>query len=48
MIFLLSKPSATAHYDQVFTHLIERYIPLEPALPKIQGTDIDYLGGRGS
>lgn len=26
----------SAHYDRVFAHLIERYIPLEPELAKIQ------------
>ncbi len=34
-----------AHYDQVFQQLVERYIPLEPELPKIQAPTL-LLWGR--
>jgi abhydrolase domain-containing protein 6 len=36
--------SNSAHYDHVFTHLIERYIPLEPELPKIQAPTLIIWG----
>lgn len=36
----------SAHYDQVFTHLVERYIPLEPELPKIQAPMLVIWGAE--
>jgi abhydrolase domain-containing protein 6 len=36
----------SAHYDQVFAHLIERYIPLEPELPKIQAPTLIIWGAE--
>ena len=36
----------SAHYDQVFVHLIERYIPLEPELPKIQAPTLIIWGAE--
>jgi abhydrolase domain-containing protein 6 len=36
----------SAHYDQVFTHLIERYIPLEPELGKIQAPTLVIWGAE--
>lgn len=36
----------SAHYDQVFTHLIERYIPLEPELGKIQAPTLVLWGAE--
>jgi abhydrolase domain-containing protein 6 len=38
--------SNSAHYDQVFTHLTERYIPLEPELPKIQAPTLIIWGAE--
>lgn len=38
--------SNSAHYDQVFAHLIERYIPLEPELPKIQAPTLVVWGAE--
>lgn len=38
--------SNSAHYDHVFTHLIERYIPLEPELPKIQAPTLIIWGAE--
>src|SRR5690606_1044537 len=32
------------HYDQVFAQLVERYIPLEPELPKIQAPTLLLWG----
>ncbi len=34
-----------AHHDQVFQQLVERYIPLEPELPRIQAPTL-LLWGR--
>ncbi len=34
----------SAHYDRVFNHLIERYIPLEPELGKIQAPTLLLWG----
>ncbi|HBX56150.1 alpha/beta fold hydrolase [Pseudomonas sp. UBA2684] len=34
----------SAHYQQVFEHLVERYIPLEPELPKIQAPTLLLWG----
>lgn len=34
----------SAHYDRVFNHLIERYIPLEPELDKIQAPTLLLWG----
>lgn len=36
----------SAHYDQVFAHLIERYIPLEPELAKIQAPTLIIWGAE--
>jgi len=36
----------SAHYDQVFTHLLDRYIPLEPELPKIQAPTLIIWGAE--
>lgn len=36
----------SAHYDQVFAHLIERYIPLEPELSKIQAPTLVLWGAE--
>ena len=36
----------SAHYDQVFAHLIERYIALEPELPKIQAPTLIIWGAE--
>ncbi|PTS83449.1 alpha/beta hydrolase [Pseudomonas sp. HMWF032] len=36
----------SAHYDQVFAHLIDRYIPLEPVLPKIQAPTLIIWGAE--
>ncbi|MBN7823275.1 alpha/beta fold hydrolase, partial [Bowmanella yangjiangensis] len=32
------------HYDQVFQQLVERYIPLEPELPKIEAPTLLLWG----
>lgn len=36
----------SAHYDQVFSHLVGRYIPLEPELPKIQAPTLIIWGAE--
>ncbi|MGB4072918.1 alpha/beta fold hydrolase [Pseudomonas sp.] len=36
----------SAHYDQVFAHLIERYIPLEPELAKISAPTLIIWGAE--
>lgn len=36
----------SAHYDRVFAHLIERYIPLEPELAKIQAPTLVIWGAE--
>ncbi len=36
----------SAHYDQVFRHLVERYIPLEPELPRIQAPTLILWGAE--
>lgn len=38
--------SKNARYEQVFTHLVERYIPLEPELPKIQAPTLIIWGAE--
>ena len=35
-----------AHYQQIFSQLVERYIPLEPELPKIQAPTLLLWGER--
>lgn len=35
-----------AHYDEVFRHLRERYIPLEPELPRIEAPTLLLWGDR--
>ncbi|BBP82148.1 MULTISPECIES: alpha/beta fold hydrolase [unclassified Pseudomonas] len=34
------------HYDQVFQHLVQRYVPLEPELPKITAPTLLLWGDR--
>ncbi|MES2818399.1 MAG: alpha/beta hydrolase [Pseudomonadota bacterium] len=36
----------SAHYERIFTHLVERYIPLEPELPKIQAPTLLLWGDQ--
>lgn len=36
----------STHYDRVFAHLIDRYIPLEPELPKIQAPTLIIWGAE--
>jgi len=43
--YLASQASAnSAHYDRVFKHLIERYIPLEPELGKVRAPTLLLWG----
>ncbi|MBU0806310.1 MAG: alpha/beta hydrolase [Gammaproteobacteria bacterium] len=36
----------SAHYEQIFAHLVERYIPLEPELSKIQAPTLIIWGAE--
>ncbi|MGE6791936.1 alpha/beta fold hydrolase [Pseudomonas guineae] len=36
----------SAHYDQVFAHLVDRYVPLEPELNKIQAPTLIIWGAE--
>lgn len=38
--------SNSSHYDQVFAHLVERYVPLEPELSKIQAPTLIIWGAE--
>lgn len=42
--FVEQAKANSAHYDRVFNHLIERYIPLEPELDKIQAPTLLLWG----
>lgn len=45
--YLAEQASAnSAHHDQVFQHLVERYIPLEPELPRIQAPTLILWGAE--
>lgn len=45
--YLAEQASAnSAHYDLVFRHLVERYIPLEPELPRIQAPTLIIWGAQ--
>lgn len=45
--YLAEQTSAnSAHYDLVFRHLVERYIPLEPELPRIQAPTLIIWGAQ--
>lgn len=38
--------SNSSHYDQVFAHLVDRYVPLEPELSKIQAPTLIIWGAE--